>query len=71
MYCYHREFFVLVLRFTMQIAELRLEICNTLDTIQPQIMVTFPSQSVLTTGRKVQGSNPGGEEIFRSCPDRP
>jgi hypothetical protein len=25
----------------------------------------------LTTGWTVRGSNPGGSEIFRTCPDRP
>ena len=25
----------------------------------------------LATGRMVRGSNPGGGEIFRTCPDRP
>jgi hypothetical protein len=25
----------------------------------------------LTTGWTVRGSNPGGGEIFRTCPDRP
>jgi hypothetical protein len=31
------------------------------------------AQSVqrLVTGRTVRGSNPGGGEIFRTCPDRP
>jgi len=31
------------------------------------------AQSVkrLTTGWTVRGSNPGGDEIFRTCPDRP
>jgi hypothetical protein len=31
------------------------------------------AQSVyrLATGLTVQGSNPGGDEIFRTCPDRP
>jgi hypothetical protein len=31
------------------------------------------AQSVwrLATGSEVRGSNPGGAEIFRTCPDRP
>ena len=67
---YHREFFVLALRFTMKIAELRREVCNTRNTIQPQIM-TFSFHSVLTTGWKVRGPNPGGGEVFHAHPDRP
>jgi len=71
MYYYRREFFVLVLRFIMKITELCREICNTRKTIQPQIMVTFPLHSVLATGWKFRGSNPGGDEVFRTHRDRP
>jgi hypothetical protein len=37
------------------------------------ILVGRVAQSVLllATGWAVQGSNPGGGEIFRTCPDRP
>jgi hypothetical protein len=29
------------------------------------------AQSVLVTSWTVRGSNPGGGELFRTCPDRP
>jgi len=32
---------------------------------------SFPASSLLATGWTVQGSNPRGGEIFRTCPDRP
>jgi len=43
------------------------------DFVMDTIVVRGPGSSIgiLITGWTVRGSNPGGGEIFRTCPDRP
>jgi hypothetical protein len=56
-----------------------LYICNTIIKTSKDFNIILtvlvgqvaPSVKRLVTGSTVRGSNPGGGEIFRTCPDRP
>ena len=50
--------------------------CSTAPVLCAPVKVCYivyecPSAFLLATGWTVRGSNPGGDEIFRTCPDRP